>query len=56
MVGDVLKFAKMRKLVDNLVDMRKPWICAHGRPTMRYLLNIDEYRKKYMYADFKYRR
>lgn len=44
MVGNALTKDKMREVVDHLEDLRKPWICAHGRPTMRYLLNIDEYR------------
>jgi hypothetical protein len=56
MVGDILTKDKMRDVVDHLQELKKPWICAHGRPTMRYLLNIDEYRQRFMDAEFKSRR
>lgn len=34
----------MRDLVDKLRNLKRPWICAHGRPTMRYLMNFDNLR------------
>ena len=27
--------------------LRRPWICAHGRPTMRYLMNFDNYKSEF---------
>ena len=44
MVGNKLEHQKMRDLVDHLHRLKKPWICAHGRPTIRYIMNLDEYR------------
>lgn len=37
----------MRELIDHLRPLRRPWICAHGRPTMRYLLNTDNFRSEF---------
>ena len=37
MIGKALRRSAMKRLVENLADLRSPWICAHGRPTMRHL-------------------
>lgn len=47
MVGTTLNCAKMRNLVDHLHDLKNPWICAHGRPTMRFLFNLDHFSSSY---------
>eukprot|EP00347_Sterkiella_histriomuscorum_P011975 403370380 len=44
MIGKKLDSRKMRSLVDHLYKLKDPWICAHGRPTMRYLLNIQDFK------------
>lgn len=41
MFGDDLSFSKMKSIVSNMGELVKPWICAHGRPTIRHLLNLD---------------
>ena len=38
----------MRTLVDRLRPLKNPWICAHGRPTMRYLVDLHEMRAKHL--------
>lgn len=37
MIGDPLTIAQMTQVVRNLEGLDKPWICAHGRPTVRLL-------------------
>uniref|UniRef100_T1JXT0 Uncharacterized protein n=1 Tax=Tetranychus urticae TaxID=32264 RepID=T1JXT0_TETUR len=32
----------MRNVLNNLAKLKNPWICAHGRPTVRFLFNINE--------------
>lgn len=39
MINDSLKNEQMRRLVDRMSETRYPWTCAHGRPTIRHLLN-----------------
>ena len=36
-----------RELIDRLRPLRRPWICAHGRPTMRYMMNFDNFKHEY---------
>ncbi|PKA52721.1 DNA mismatch repair protein PMS1 [Apostasia shenzhenica] len=40
MIGDPLTKSEMQKILDNLVDLRSPWNCPHGRPTMRHLVDL----------------
>ncbi|CAH0729605.1 unnamed protein product, partial [Brenthis ino] len=40
MIGTALGKADMRKLVDHMADIDKPWNCPHGRPTIRHLVNL----------------
>lgn len=46
-IGQVMSHRAMRELVDWMRPLRRPWICAHGRPTIRYLLNFDQFRIEY---------
>ena len=46
MIGDSLNLGEMRRIVNHLNEIDKPWNCPHGRPTMRHLINIDLLRRK----------
>ena len=48
MVGKYLDIKKMGDLVEKLEPLRNPWICAHGRPTMRYLIDLQEMRQRHL--------
>jgi len=37
MVGESLSMRKMCSLVKSLHELKHPWNCPHGRPTMRHL-------------------
>lgn len=41
MIGQPLSTATMKKVVNNLSHLDKPWNCPHGRPTMRHLTELD---------------
>jgi DNA mismatch repair protein PMS2 len=38
MIGDPLSYLDMKKIVSNMENVRQPWNCPHGRPTLRFLL------------------
>ncbi|CAH0584148.1 unnamed protein product [Chrysodeixis includens] len=40
MIGTALSKADMKKLVDHMAEIDKPWNCPHGRPTIRHLVNL----------------
>ncbi|XP_063241971.1 mismatch repair endonuclease PMS2-like isoform X2 [Bacillus rossius redtenbacheri] len=40
MIGAALSRSDMRRLVDHMAEMERPWNCPHGRPTMRHLVNL----------------
>ncbi|XP_072947255.1 mismatch repair endonuclease PMS2 [Epargyreus clarus] len=40
MIGTALGKADMKKLVDHMAEIDKPWNCPHGRPTIRHLVNL----------------
>lgn len=44
MVGKVLTLKQMEKVVRHMGEMEKPWNCPHGRPTMRHLAGMGEWR------------
>ncbi|KAK4632123.1 Mismatch repair endonuclease PMS2 [Fulvia fulva] len=44
MVGKTLTFKQMEKVVRHMGEMEKPWNCPHGRPTMRHLAGLAEWR------------
>ena len=41
MIGTALTMAEMGKIVRNMAGMDQPWQCPHGRPTMRYLISLN---------------
>ncbi|GLI71001.1 hypothetical protein VaNZ11_016117 [Volvox africanus] len=42
MVGKPLSRPEMRRLLDGLADLRQPWNCPHGRPTMRHVCVLPD--------------
>lgn len=40
MIGQPLSAPTMRRVVDHLTLLDKPWNCPHGRPTMRHLSEL----------------
>ena len=46
MIGTSLNASEMKRVVNHLNEIEKPWNCPHGRPTMRHLINIELLRKK----------
>lgn len=44
MIGTSLTEPIMRRVVRNLGRLDKPWNCPHGRPTMRHLAQLDQYK------------
>ncbi|KAI3749269.1 hypothetical protein L2E82_19876 [Cichorium intybus] len=45
MIGDPLGRNEMQKIVEHLMDLRSPWNCPHGRPTMRHLVDLTTLHK-----------
>ncbi len=39
MIGTALTQASMQNIVQRMADMKAPWSCPHGRPTMRHLFD-----------------
>lgn len=46
MIGDPLQKSEMQKILENLVDLKSPWNCPHGRPTMRHLADLTTLYKR----------
>lgn len=44
MVGDELTMGKMKTVVRHMGEIDKPWNCPHGRPTMRHLYRLRNWR------------
>ncbi|CAM8933258.1 unnamed protein product [Rhodiola kirilowii] len=42
MIGDSLGRVEMQKVLKHLVNLRSPWNCPHGRPTMRHLTVVGD--------------
>ncbi|KAF8006707.1 hypothetical protein BT93_K0882 [Corymbia citriodora subsp. variegata] len=40
MIGDPLGKSQMQKILEHLADLKSPWNCPHGRPTMRHLVDL----------------
>ena len=40
MIGTALSFQDMRRIVDHLATLDRPWRCPHGRPTIRHLASL----------------
>uniref|UniRef100_A0A5B7C9M9 Putative DNA mismatch repair protein PMS1 isoform X2 n=1 Tax=Davidia involucrata TaxID=16924 RepID=A0A5B7C9M9_DAVIN len=47
MVGDPLGRNEMQKILQHLADLKSPWNCPHGRPTMRHLVDLTTVRKSF---------
>ena len=41
MVGTALSVENMKRMLEHMSAMEQPWNCPHGRPTMRYLINLN---------------
>ncbi|GAB4829905.1 hypothetical protein Ancab_019551 [Ancistrocladus abbreviatus] len=39
-IGDALGRNEMKKILENLAELKSPWNCPHGRPTMRHLIDL----------------
>lgn len=37
MIGRALSREEMQRVLGRLADLRAPWNCPHGRPTMRHV-------------------
>ncbi|OWB59407.1 hypothetical protein B5S31_g1912 [[Candida] boidinii] len=44
MIGKPLNFKTMLRVVRNLAGLDKPWNCPHGRPTMRHLIELSDWK------------
>lgn len=40
MIGDPLGRNEMQKILEHLAELKSPWNCPHGRPTMRHLVDL----------------
>ncbi|KAI5966940.1 PMS1 [Candida pseudojiufengensis] len=47
MIGSSLRRDKMKEIIGNLSKLDKPWNCPHGRPTMRHLIESNNWSSKY---------
>lgn len=43
MIGQHLSTSTMRKVVNNLGSLDKPWNCPHGRPTLRHITDLKDW-------------
>lgn len=41
MIGDPLTNSQMKILIKHMGEIEHPWNCPHGRPTIRFLQNLD---------------
>ncbi|KAG0783150.1 hypothetical protein G6F22_008805 [Rhizopus arrhizus] len=44
-IGQSLTKSKMTKIVRHMGEIDQPWNCPHGRPTMRHLFSLSEFKK-----------
>lgn len=44
MIGQALTKSAMEQIVRNLASLNKPWNCPHGRPTMRHLVELKDWK------------
>ncbi|KAJ9655782.1 ATP-binding mismatch repair protein [Neophaeococcomyces mojaviensis] len=42
MIGKTLSKRQMKKVLEHMGMIDKPWNCPHGRPTMRHLISLDD--------------
>lgn len=45
MIGDAISETQMRSIVSKMSGLSNPWICAHGRPTIRHLMDVKWVRR-----------
>lgn len=45
MIGTALGAREMKRILEHLATLDKPWRCPHGRPTIRHLVNLTQLRK-----------
>ncbi|KAL2323640.1 hypothetical protein Fmac_028019 [Flemingia macrophylla] len=45
MVGDALGRNEMQKILVHMAELKSPWNCPHGRPTMRHLVDLTKIHK-----------
>ncbi|RZB85274.1 DNA mismatch repair protein PMS1-like isoform X1 [Glycine soja] len=45
MVGDALGRNEMQKILEHMAELKSPWNCPHGRPTMRHLVELTKIHK-----------
>ncbi|RDX85851.1 DNA mismatch repair protein PMS1, partial [Mucuna pruriens] len=46
MIGDALGRNEMQKILEHMTELKSPWNCPHGRPTMRHLVNLTKIHKR----------
>lgn len=46
MIGDALGRNEMQKILEHLAELKSPWNCPHGRPTMRHLVDLTKIHKR----------
>ncbi|KMT19361.1 hypothetical protein BVRB_1g013620 [Beta vulgaris subsp. vulgaris] len=51
MIGDALGRNEMQKILEHLAELKSPWNCPHGRPTMRHLVNLAVIRERENYPE-----
>ncbi|KAK1357679.1 MutL C terminal dimerization domain-containing protein [Heracleum sosnowskyi] len=51
MIGASLSRIEMQKIVKHLADLKSPWNCPHGRPTMRHLIDLTSLHRKWNSED-----
>ncbi|KIV98235.1 hypothetical protein PV10_01903 [Exophiala mesophila] len=44
MIGKTLSLRQMERVVQHMGTIDKPWNCPHGRPTMRHLCSLNDFR------------
>ncbi|KAK7344434.1 hypothetical protein VNO77_14031 [Canavalia gladiata] len=46
MIGDALGRNEMQKILEHMAELKSPWNCPHGRPTMRHLVDLTKVHKR----------
>merc|ERR1711862_331619 len=54
MLGTSLSEKEMKKIVHQMSTVDSPWVCAHGRPTMRHVKDMSHYLMQDEVKDAKY--
>ena len=54
MIGTTLSRKEMKNIVQQMHSVDSPWVCAHGRPTMRHVKNLSHYLFQDDSCDTKY--